>query len=270
MKYVPYFTDGYGRDRYIAYDNGGFFSKNNNGIIRGNGRRTGTSFDTKLAYKYKSPSVKTPNFHYHSDGNGRDMYIMINGGGLYYDSKPLNSFRLTDFLRANNPYEVKSSVRNGKIYVSKSEYKYNQLLRNKEKDIINRLYEKEKRKFIKPKLIEIAEENNKGTNLFGTLPSLGEVQINTIPSILPKGMININSHFQDKSTLNNIQKHKITSNNKNLPKRSFLNQFSYISNTDENLVNELKKINKYDVSQKLKKENKSFTQPYLHFRNNNS
>ena len=100
LKYVPYFTDGNGRDRYIAFDNGGFFG--NKEVNKENSRRTGTSFDTKITYKYISPYMKTPNFHYHSDGNGRDSYIYTNGGGLYYDTKPLGSYKLTDFLREDS------------------------------------------------------------------------------------------------------------------------------------------------------------------------
>ena len=145
--YVPYFTDGNGRDRYIAFDNAGFFS--NKEMNKENTRRTGTSFDTKISYKYVSPYMKAPNFHYHSDGNGRDSYIFTNGGGLFYDSKPLNSYKLIDFLRADNV--ATSYNRTGKVWVSKSQDKYNKMLRSKEKDIINRLYENEKKKFMKKK-----------------------------------------------------------------------------------------------------------------------
>ena len=109
--YVPYFPDGNGRDRYIAFDNAGFFP--NKESKKENVRRTGTSFDTKISYKYISPYMKAPNFHYHSDGNGRDSYIYSNGGGLFYDSKPLNSYKLTDFLRAND-YGT-TYIRNGKV-----------------------------------------------------------------------------------------------------------------------------------------------------------
>ena len=180
LNYVPYFTDGNGRDRYIAFDNGGFFL--NKEINKENTRRTGTSFDTKVSYKYVSPYMKTPNFHYHSDGNGRDSYIFTNGGGLFYDSKPLNSYKLTDFLRANET----GVYRNGKVWVSKSQDKYNKLLRAKEKDIINRLYENEKRKFIKKKNEENLEnlEDNKEEGGYRAVQT--EIETTKLPKLMDK------------------------------------------------------------------------------------
>ena len=98
--YVPYFPDGNGRDRYIAYNNAGFF-KNYPGSQKDSylNNKNGCFFGTKIVTHVKSPSVKTPNFHYYADGNGRDKYILVNGGGLFTQSKPLISYKLTDFLR---------------------------------------------------------------------------------------------------------------------------------------------------------------------------
>ena len=101
-----------------------------------------------------SPYMKTPNFHYHSDGNGRDSYIYTNGGGLYYDTKPLGSYKLTDFLRSSDIIPRKE-----KVWVSKAQDKYNRFLRSKERGIITRLYENEKRKFIKKKKEDEFEDN---------------------------------------------------------------------------------------------------------------
>ena len=100
--YVPYFPDGRGRDRYIAYNNAGFFkdfqnSSNNKYIYR-----TGSFFGTKINTHLKSPSVKAPNFHYHANGNGRDKYILENGGGLFSEYKPLITYKLSDFLRKSD------------------------------------------------------------------------------------------------------------------------------------------------------------------------
>ena len=146
--YVPYFADGRGRDRYIAYNNSGFFHNYPDPLNHANTHRTGTVFYSKIYSHYKSPSVKTPNFHYHSDGNGRDQYILENGGGLYTDSKPLLSYRLTDFLRKHN-YNYSKPKSRQKVALSRAELKYQKFLRNKEKEIINRLYNKEKDKFMK-------------------------------------------------------------------------------------------------------------------------
>ena len=268
LNYVPYFTDGNGRDRYIAFDNGGFFT--NKESNKENTRRTGTSFDTKVTYKYVSPYMKTPNFHYHSDGNGRDSYIFTNGGGLFYDSKPLNSYKLTDFLRANET----GFSRNGKVWVSKSQDKYNKLLRAKEKDIIFRLYENEKRKFIKKKkaeeLNDFMEDNNEEP--YKTIQT--EIEVTKLPKLNDKKN---NINYDASNTLNNDLDNPIEDNEKEPSKTIDVNKKSYrkfifpknIHEHEGMLLNSLSKINNFDVSKKLKKSNKSFNQAYFHLRNVN-
>jgi hypothetical protein len=268
LNYVPYFTDGNGRDRYIAFDNGGFFT--NKESNKENTRRTGTSFDTKVTYKYVSPYMKTPNFHYHSDGNGRDSYIFTNGGGLFYDSKPLNSYKLTDFLRANET----GFSRNGKVWVSKSQDKYNKLLRAKEKDIIFRLYENEKRKFIKKKkaeeLNDFMEDNNEEP--YKTIQT--EIEVTKLPKLNDKKN---NINYDASNTLNNDLDNPIEDNEKEPSKTIDVNKksnrkFIFPKNIHEHegmLLNSLSKINNFDVSKKLKKSNKSFNQAYFHLRNVN-
>ena len=151
--YVPYFADGRGRDRYIVYNNAGFYHNYPKAMSPEYVYRTGTLFGTKIYYNKRIPDIKAPNFHYHADGNGRDKYILVNGGGLFTDSKPLNSYKLTDFLRKND-YAYNSPIKKNKIALSRAEMKYNKFLRNKEKEIINRLYTKEKKKFKKKFNIE--------------------------------------------------------------------------------------------------------------------
>ena len=261
LNYVPYFTDGTGRDRYIAFDNAGFFP--NKESKKENVRRTGTSFDTKISYKYMSPYMKAPNFHYHSDGNGRDSYIYSNGGRLFYDSKPLNSYKLTDFLRAND-YGT-TYIRNGKVWVSKSQDKYNKLIRAKEKDIINRLYENEKKKFIKKKENdENFEENENGYKTVMT-----EVENTKLPKIMNKknfytiDTLNKDKTDEEKEICNTIDAKK-TGNNLMFSKNMTNDEFN-----QEIFLKSLSKINNFDVSQKLKRMNKSFNQAYFHLRNNN-
>ena len=150
--YVPYFPDGNGRDRYIAYNNAGFF-KNYPGTQKDSylNNKNGCFFGTKIVTHIKSPSVKTPNFHYYADGNGRDKYILVNGGGLFTQSKPLISYKLTDFLRNNDDnLSPKKKVR---AYLSRDEIKYNNLLKENERNVIKRLYLNERKKFMKrPKI----------------------------------------------------------------------------------------------------------------------
>ena len=267
LNYVPYFTDGTGRDRYIAFDNAGFFT--NKESKKENVRRTGTSFDTKISYKYVSPYMKAPNFKYHSDGNGRDSYIYTNGGGLFYDSKPLNSYKLTDFLRSNG-YGTTYN-RSGKIWVSKSQDKYNKLIRAKEKDIINRLYENEKKKFIKKK-IELNDLNNldENENQYRTVQTEGET------TKLPK-LIN-NQYYGSLNTLNNnFEKEKTNEGNEvnktldlnNRRKNLYNKNFTNNEFNEEILLKSLSKINNFDANKKIKRMNKSFNQAYFHLRNEN-
>lgn len=150
--YVPYFPDGNGRDRYIAYNNAGFF-KNYPGSQKDSylNNKNGCFFGTKIVTHVKSPSVKTPNFHYYADGNGRDKYILVNGGGLFTQSKPLISYKLTDFLR--NDDDNLSPKKKIRAYLSRDEIKYNNLLKENERNVIKRLYLNERKKFMKrPKI----------------------------------------------------------------------------------------------------------------------
>lgn len=238
--YVPYNTDGNGRDRYIAINSGGFIS-NNNTASPDYIRRTGTNLITKISYKSVSPYVKTPNFHYHSDGRGRDSYIYTNGGGLIYDSKPLNSYKLTDFLRGKE--EVN---KNEKVWLSKNENKYQKYLRSMERSVINRLYEKDKNKFIKKKKAE-NEESEVAQND-------EEVKLPKLPSIDKKEKSEPNLYSTLNKNNNNILMKNRTNNNLN----------------EEKLYEMLAKINNFDSTRRFKKSNKHFNQAYLHLRNLNS
>ena len=197
--YVPYHPDGNGRDRYIAYNNAGFFkdfviSPNNQ-----DANRTGCFFGTKIITHTKTSSVKTPNFHYYADGNGRDKYILVNGGGLFSQSKPLISYKLTDFLR-NNDLNLSQS-RKIKTYLSKDEIKYNKILKEKERNIIKRLYLDEKKKFMRR----------------------------------PK--INFKSYFSV-DELNNDSKDNLINNK---TKSLFLSKYNYKNNSNDSIVKEYNK-----------------------------
>ena len=264
LNYVPYFTDGTGRDRYIAFDNGGFFT--NREVKKENSRRTGTSFDTKITYKYMSPYMKTPNFHYHSDGNGRDSYIYTNGGGLYYDTKPLGSYKLTDFLRSNDIIPRKE-----KVWVSKAQDKYNRFLRSKERGIITRLYENEKRKFIKKKKEDEFEDNYYDFNNDNYQTIQTEVETTKLPKLMDRNNMNtldtLNNNLENNGeeqmeTSKTIDAQKRT---RNLMKNNTINN----EIDEENLLKSISKINQFDVSKKLKRINKSYNQAYFHLRNKN-
>ena len=251
VNYVPYTNDGNGRDKYIANDRGGLFS-NHTSINQENTRKTGTALNTKISYKSVSPYVKTPTFHYHSDGYGRDSYIYTNGGGLLYDTKPLNAYKLTDFLRSNDD----NCASNEKVWLSKSKSKYQKMLRAKEKDIINRLYSNEKKKFIK----NFRKDDNQSYQ-----PVQTETDI-TLPKLFDKK----NNIFVNNNNINtNIDNDKIedNKNGETMDEKDLLSKKEKNKNNDNNcinvnLFNSLSKINRFDVNKRLKMNNKAMNQPF--------
>ena len=255
VNYVPYTTDGNGRDGYIAADRGGLFA--NSPTSPDNIRRTGTLLHTKVSNRSVSPYYKTPNFHYRSDGNGRDSYIYSNGGGLIYDSKPLNSFKLTDFLRKNDDNTIIND-KNILMSLPKNKPKYQNMLRAKEKDILNRLYENEKKNFIKNK----KDENN----------SVNKAEENEIklPKIMDIKMNNINKDAENKKDEGNENAFE-NEINLNLNKNNgLINHKSNHTLDYDKFMKSISKINNFDEKKRLKKNNNQlFNQAYLHLRNIN-
>ena len=130
-RFPLYAPDGRGRDYYIKYDNGGYWS---------------TQFNLKKKIDYERPVYS--NFHtlfhqaapfkYWGNGQGRETYI-LQTNGLFHDQKPLCAYKLTDFLREDKSgYKFKNLRK--KLFMSVSEKKYNDELRKFEKKLIKRLY----------------------------------------------------------------------------------------------------------------------------------
>ena len=280
--YVPYFADGRGRDRYIAYNNAGFFHDFPKSLSPINTYKTGTFFGTKIIHHNKSPSVKAPNFHYHSDGNGRDKYILINGGGLFYDSKPLVSYKLTDFLRKND-YHPPSHRR---VALSRDEIRYNQLLRSKEKELIKRLYIDEKKKFMKK--IKIVPynwfSNDEINNDYNDNINKNKTTTFFLPKNRLKGKESITPRYNYENTKNesNNNYFSVTNSNtiKNKP-RLFIdshnnNKIKIITKdkckpywkTINEFYNDIEKIKNYQAVQKRNKHYIKFKKPpYFHILN---
>ena len=228
--FCKYYADGGGRDRYIVYDNAGMFHGAPLSPI-GSAYKTKTQFFTNIKKHNKSNSVKTPMFHYRCDGLGRDGYIAVNGGGLFSDSKPLLSYQLSDFLRKNDClYEYKKK-RNKykKISLSKSEIEYNRYLKNREKDLINRLYNNGKKKFLKTKENNLNDSDNKYKI---NCPSLLEGKMNekSNKNVKPKIDINMSDDFAKGDISNN--KEKINPFFSPLKKRKFITRVL----SDENIA----------------------------------
>src|SRR5690349_21670965 len=93
-KMSQYFTDGQGRDTYINYNNGGFWSRG----VKLYPHQTGQA-EVSSRYHFKSVPKYVAPFKYLSDGSGRDGYVIFNSGGLKREHRALNEFHLKDFLR---------------------------------------------------------------------------------------------------------------------------------------------------------------------------
>ena len=142
-----YIRDGQGRDGYISYNNGGFW-KDPEGI---NIKKIEYELPQFLTF-HSLNHIPAP-FNYVRDGSGRDNYIAYNNGGLTKGYIPNFKVTLNNFLRKNNDdifYRNKK-----KRVLSKREISYFGILNKIQNDVVKRLYEDEKEKFV----------NNKGKKL---------------------------------------------------------------------------------------------------------
>ena len=138
--FLFYRTDGFGRDSYINYNNGGFWKDTSKMPIH----RQKFSLSP-----YCSPknSQKVPaSFKYRSDGSGRDSYVLFNEGGLVRPYIPYNSMHLQHYLR--NDQSLSPTYNYRKTYLTRNETKVQSLLHKIQTNVVDRLYNKEKRKFI--------------------------------------------------------------------------------------------------------------------------
>ena len=147
-----YNSNGEGRDIYIQYNNGGFWKMD---ILPG---QNITKYSNQSNYRFRSLNHRAAPFKYLSDGSGRDSYISCNDGGLKLNSKPLTNYHLIDFLRGDNnnflEWNRTGTNWNKRHYMSKAEIKHNKLVKKIENGVVDRLYNKEKHKFIKDKNLD--------------------------------------------------------------------------------------------------------------------
>lgn len=264
-KNVPYYGNGAGRETYILYNGGGYFSSKNILFNQEQSLRTRTSLDNKITKNYKSPFYKkAPIIHYFGTGKGRETYVLSNGGGLCTSEKSLNSYKLTDFLRTKDGSISRNYGRNGKLGLSKSEFKYQEYLQKKENELIKRLYDKDKIKFTRLKPI-LTEENTKiypnDDNIKERLQKVIYNQTETCNKETFNFINNINKGYKGIQT-------KLFKN----PKLSKKLKCSVIKRHTKNLTEDklrisIDKINSYESKNIQKKFNKPIIQPYLHLRN---
>lgn len=258
--FIPYYANGNGRDRYILFDNAGFFHNFRKTLSPSNIYRTGTIFSSRIIQHNKDQSIKSPNFHYHSDGQGRDKYISVNGGGLYSDPKPLISFKLIDFLRKNEKYSM-PKIKKGRICLSKAEVNYIRYLKEKEKRVIKRLYENEKKKFMKKNKTDFLSFDNKNNENRDNENKKDK----NLTARNTKNCKNMNRILPYKiKSLNNIQPNEIKNKNDLL-----ISSFS--ARTQKDYFSDIKKISRYKELQSLKKKlSKLKNMPYFHILNDHS
>ena len=133
--YANYITDNQGRDKYISYDNGGFWP-NVTVFSFAKKYEPNTTFYSNVRHRPLSTSKKAPNFRYYSDGTGRDSYVYYNSGGLFYDRKPLYKYKLIDFLRKSDVNQHTSKI---PIFFTREEVIKSRIARQKEIETNNRL-----------------------------------------------------------------------------------------------------------------------------------
>jgi len=152
-KYTHYNIDGFGRDNYINYNNGGFLDK----LSKVQGKN---NYESNSITRYYNTKRNVAPFKYRSDGTGRDKYVLHEHAGLERDHKPLKNYHLKDFLRnegGNNVNFMASAMQEGvrpkTLYISKKEFSVIKSIKNLEKSLEERLYQ--------PKDVHSKEDLNK-------------------------------------------------------------------------------------------------------------
>ena len=114
-RFPLYQSDGFGRDYYIKYTNGGFWE--DQFVLTKKPDYTRTKYNN-----FHSLFHMAAPFKYWGDGSGRENYI-LKCNGFYHDQKPLCSYELTDFLRNGKNFKGTLDNNRKKLYLSVSEMK---------------------------------------------------------------------------------------------------------------------------------------------------
>lgn len=130
---VLYPTDGMGRDGYITYNDAGFWKENIKPVC------PKITYGRKPFPCFKSLKRIPPSWNYHSDGTGRDTYILYNYGGLI--KKYVGTRNILKNLRSNDEYEQQRNPI-PKFALSNAEKIYYQQLKKVQKNLVDRLYNK--------------------------------------------------------------------------------------------------------------------------------
>lgn len=153
---VLYKSSGQGRDTYIIQNNGGFYKEYLHPI------NTKEKYSHSPLSVFRSWSKIPPIWSYHSDGSGRDSYVLINNGGLTKKFKSMAE-NLENFLRDKNIYR-RNENKNMKINLSKNEKLYLNKIKNIRKNVVDRLYNNHFKKNLRYKFINDNKDKDKLLN----------------------------------------------------------------------------------------------------------
>ena len=264
---IIYHANGMGRDGYITYNNAGFWKKNIKPVV------PKEQFKRAPFAVFRSLKNTPPSWTYYSDGTGRDSYVYYNSGGLIRKYSPLARQNLQKFLRGRLGDNKWS---NQKIYLSKDEKLYLNKINHIQKDLVNRLYNKYKNKFIKNSTLNNNRYgrnylfNNTRNGLFRSSSQI--VGRQTIEPVKNNNLDN-SCNTLDKNASSNFN----SFNNNDLGYDNKLSSNSQVNIHDSNLSNKfnLKKINfngntlltpqNNNIIRNLKGKNKNVT-PWYHKR----
>ena len=130
-RFPLYSPDGRGRDYYIKYDNGGYWADQFQ-------LRKHPDYERCRYSNFHTLFHQAAPFKYWGNGHGRETYI-LQTNGLFHEQKPLCAYKLTDFLRNTKSKSLFNNYKK-KLFMSVSEKRYNNELRQIEKKLIKRLY----------------------------------------------------------------------------------------------------------------------------------
>lgn len=207
-----YQADGFGRDGYIIYNNGGFW-KNNQIKLK-------DIYPRKIKPIFHTLFRLPPPFTYHSDGSGRDTYVSDHNGGLIKTFEPLARQKLPKFLRNKN----ENILIKKKIFLNMLQKRYLNKIKKIENSVVNRLYNDSLEKINKIK------SNNEDirTNSMNDIFNNKKIKIRAIHG-LTSSIIK-----SEKIVYNQSNENLLDYNNENFNKKKIFEKFDKYKNISKN------------------------------------
>ena len=223
---IIYPTNGSGRDTYIMYNNAGFWKENLRKFSNKNKSKR-SSFA-----RFHSIRKIPPIWNYHSDGTGRDTYILYNDGGLMniYQTPTLKNFR-TNYEEVLLESATNNKL-NNPLYMTRDEKLYQSKLTKIQNDVVNRLYYRSKK-------FNNFKRESSYNNVFRKL-KLDPIKKNRYYNDEEKNIIN--------ETNKNINDRYINNYNELNNRNSLDNIFNDVNkSTDKNSRNKISTFKKYRI-----------------------